>query len=79
MDEKLRINRMDALLAAAANDGVDAALEAHGEAINGREAAALKKLTPQEISTFNAINNKISSLARSGKGNVEDWTCGALC
>jgi hypothetical protein len=72
------IKSMDALLETAATHGIDKALEDHGEAINAREAAALRKLSPAEFQQLNGINKKIDS-ALGPRGGTQAWGCGFIC
>ncbi|WP_451997258.1 hypothetical protein [Azospirillum argentinense] len=72
----MQVEKLDRLLNTAATEGIDKALELHGEVISAREAQALRKLSPQELQEFTRINQKITDAA--GLANA-DWTCGALC
>jgi hypothetical protein len=71
--------RLNGFLKVAATSGVDAAVKKFGDVVSSREAAALKKLSPAELQSLNAINSKISRLAGAGKGADSAWICGALC
>lgn len=73
--DKVTIDTLDSFINTAAEQGVNAALEKYGEAINGREAVALSKLSEDELQTLARLNSKISNLA----GARADWACGAVC
>ena len=74
------LGQLDELLKVAADQGIDAALQAHGECINAREGEALRKLSQQELRSLNEINEKIRTAAGlSGPGGGLNWACGLLC
>jgi hypothetical protein len=76
--EDRQLAKIDLLIDTAAAEGIDAALEKHGEVVNGREAMALAKLSREELQTFAKINSKIIDTAKAGK-LATDWSCGVLC
>jgi len=53
------------------------ALAIYGQNINSREAAALTKLSPQELQTLIELHDKVQTL--SGLRTGADWSCGVLC
>lgn len=64
---------------ALAND-LTAAMANNGEALNAREAAALQRLTTDELRTLASLREKIQSAAYRGMDpSTAGWICGALC
>jgi hypothetical protein len=53
------------------------ALASFGENINSREAAALGKLSPQELQTLIELHDKVQTVSGMRRGG--DWSCGVLC
>lgn len=58
----------------AVKKGVDTAVSAHGEILSAGEAAALKKLTPDELKNLHDIQAKIVASRAAGRA-AADWTC----
>ena len=68
------------LLNAAAKEDLGNALSQHGQFITGTEAAALARLSPDELNRFAQINNKLFDLANQvATAETDDWVCGAVC
>lgn len=73
------IVKMDNFLRIAATESLDAAASQFGEVINAREAAALSKLSANELKTLHEINSKLSAQTGFDASKFADWACGALC
>ena len=68
------------LLDAAADIELSTALARHGQFVTGTEAAALARLSPEELRQFARINDKLFDLAnQSATASENDWICGAVC
>lgn len=64
---------------AVANDVSTATLRT-GEVLNAREAAALQRLTKDELRTLASLREKVQSAAYGGVDpNTAAWACGLLC
>jgi hypothetical protein len=78
--DKETIANIDLLINVAADEGIQSALEKHGEVVNGREAIALTKLSADELQTMAKLNAKLSGLSKSGLSDLNVmWTCGIVC
>ena len=71
------------LLNAAATGNLDTALSEHGQYLLGTEAAALGRLSNDELTQLARINSKLferlRSQAVSPEGPLADWACGLVC
>jgi hypothetical protein len=70
------------LLNAAATGNLDTALSEHGQYITGTEAAALGRLSNDELTQLARINSKLFDVANqavSPEGPLADWACGLVC
>jgi hypothetical protein len=75
------VQKMDSFISVAATQGVDQAVEQHPGLVAPNEIAALKSLSPSELTKLNEINGKLVSAAKGSFGGKlpAAWTCGALC
>lgn len=74
-------SRMNAFLEIAATKSLDDAIFEFGDAINAREAAALKSLSQDELVALNKINTKILKAAGivDPKNLPNAWMVGDSC
>ena len=73
--------RMNQFLEAAANSGVDSAIQQFGDAVTAREAEAIRTLSAAELMTLSDLHNKIIAASTHGGpgGAAAAWICGAVC
>jgi hypothetical protein len=78
MPEFSRVNKV---LRAAADSGVDQAIADYGYALSAREATGLKQLSDMEIKQLTDLHETIFAIAGggSGEGIAAPWVCGIAC
>jgi hypothetical protein len=78
MPEFSRVNKV---LRAAADSGIDQAIADYGYAVSAREAAGLKQLSAVEIKQLADLHETILAVAGGGRGEgtTAPWVCGIAC
>ena len=70
--------RTHEFLKAAAEAGIEEAIDEYGDAVSAKEAAAIGSLTPEELNKLYELNKKIRDAAY-GDAEAHDWAVGSIC
>jgi hypothetical protein len=68
-DELERSLAIDAVLASAAEIGIEAALERYGSILSGTETNLLLSVTPEELSALQGVQSKLPQAVRRPTNN----------